>query len=52
MKALFDFDGIISAVAYRNGGKIWFSKSTKIAPQPYAEMVDFSFLNNAKKKFG
>lgn len=52
MKAVFDFDGTISEEAYRNGGKIWFSKETKIAPQPYAEMVDFSFLNNAKRKYG
>ena len=52
MRPIFDFDGAISEQMYKNGGKIWFNDSTKIDPQPYVKMVDLSYLQNAKKKFG
>jgi NitT/TauT family transport system substrate-binding protein len=52
MRPLFDLNGVISKEAYQNGSPIWFNEETKIAPQPYADMVDFSFLENAKKKYG
>lgn len=52
MKPIFDFNGNISEQMYKNGGKIWFSEGTKIAPQPYVEMVDLSFLRSAQAKFG
>lgn len=52
MKPVFDFNGEISEQMYGNGGKIWFTESTKIEPQPYARMIDHSFLQAAKKKYG
>jgi NitT/TauT family transport system substrate-binding protein len=52
MKPIFDYDGSITEEIYKHGSKIWFNESTKIAPQPYAEMVDLSFLKNAHKKYG
>jgi hypothetical protein len=31
---------------------VWFSEATKVKEQPYAKMVDLSYLENARKKYG
>lgn len=52
LKPLFDYNGTITKAAFENGGKVWFSEATKIAPQTYEKIVDLSFLENARKKYG
>jgi NitT/TauT family transport system substrate-binding protein len=52
MKPLLDFDGRITKEIYAAGSKLWFGESTKIAPQPYDKVVDLSFIEAAKKKYG
>ena len=39
------YTGEITEKQYENGGKVWFSEGTKVKPQPYADVVDLSFLN-------
>lgn len=42
----------IREIHSENGGKLWFSAGTKVKPQPDAAMVDLSFLDKAKARFG
>jgi NitT/TauT family transport system substrate-binding protein len=52
LKPIYDYDGTITTAQYENGGKVWFSEATKVKPQPYEKMVDLSYLEKAKKKYG
>lgn len=52
LKPVFDYDGAISQTNYDNGAKLWFTEETKVKPQPYANMVDLTFIQKAKTRFG
>ncbi len=52
LKPIFDYDCAITELQYNNGGKLWFSEGTKVKAQPYKDMVDLSFLEKAKARFG
>lgn len=52
LKPIYDYDGAITKAQFENGGKVWFSEATKVKPQTYESMVDLSFLEKAKKKYG
>jgi len=52
LKPLYNYTGELTEAQFNNGGNVWFSEATKVAPQTYARMVDLSFLENARKKYG
>jgi NitT/TauT family transport system substrate-binding protein len=52
LKPLYNYTGEITEAQYTNGGNVWFSEATKVKEQPYAKMVDLSYLENARKKYG
>lgn len=52
LKPIFVHDAEVSKAQYDAGGKVWFSDETKVAAQPYERMFDYSFLREAKKRFG
>ncbi|MBM3485091.1 MAG: ABC transporter substrate-binding protein [Alphaproteobacteria bacterium] len=52
LKPIYDYNGVITRAQFENGGKVWFSEATKVKTQTYETMVDLSFLDAAKKKFG
>lgn len=51
-KQIWKFDGAISEADFKNGGRVWFREGTDIKPISFAEVVDTSFLANARKKLG
>lgn len=52
LKPIYSYTGEITESQYNSGGKVWFNEGTKVAPQPYKDMVDLSFLAKARAKFG
>ncbi len=51
-KAMWNYSGDIAEADYANGGKVWFREGTKMIRQPYAKVVDLSFLKKAQQKYG
>ena len=52
LKPIYSYDGAITEAQFNAGAKVWFSEGTKVKPQPYKDMVDLSFLDKARAKFG
>jgi NitT/TauT family transport system substrate-binding protein len=52
LKPLYNYTGELTEAQFNNGANVWFSEATKVAPQTYGKMVDLSFLENARKKYG
>ena len=46
---IFNYEGVVEKNDFNNGAKVWFRDFTKIKRQNYSEVVDMSFINNAKK---
>lgn len=52
LKPIYSYTGEITEAQFNSGGKVWFSEGTKVAPQPYKDMVDLTFLSKARAKYG
>lgn len=48
-KQIWQYSGDFPKGDYENGAKVWFRPKTKIKPIPYEQVVDLSFLENARK---
>ncbi len=51
-KAIYNYEGTVAKEDFENGAKVWFRELTKIKRQSYEDIVDMSFLENARKKHG
>lgn len=47
-----DYTGIITKEDFERGGKVWYRAGTDIPPAKFEDLVDLSFLEAARKKFG
>ncbi len=52
LKPLYSYTGEITEPQYAAGAKVWFSEGTKVKPQAYKDVVDTSFVDKARAKFG
>ena len=52
LKPLYSYTGEITEKQFAAASKIWFSEGTKVKPQTYKDMVDTSFLDKARAKYG
>ena len=52
LKPIYSYTGELTETQFMHGGKVWFSEGTKVKPQLYKDMVDTSFLEKARAKFG
>ncbi len=48
-KKIWQYDGSITEADFANGAKVWFREGTRMNRIAYKDVVDMSFLNNAKK---
>lgn len=52
LKPIFVHNAEVTRAQYDAGGKVWFTDDTKVAAQPYDRIFDYTFLREAKKKYG
>lgn len=52
LKPIYSYKGEVTEAQFNAGAKVWFSEGTKVKPQTYKDMVDLSFLEKARAKFG
>ena len=52
LQPIISYKGEITEAQFAAGSKVWFSEGTKVKPQAYKDVVDTSFLDKAKAKFG
>ena len=48
-KKIWQYDGDFAEADFQNGAQVWFRPKTKIKPLGYSQVVDLSFLENARK---
>lgn len=48
-KKIWQYDGGFPPADFETGAKVWFREKTKMQPLTYGDVVDLSFLENAKK---
>ena len=48
----WDYTGLITKEDFDRGGKVWYRAGTDIPPAKFDDIVDMSFLESARKKFG
>jgi len=51
-KQTWAYDGRIDAASFERGGKVWYRSGSDIPPSNYADLVDMSFLEAARAKYG
>ncbi|SFD59269.1 NitT/TauT family transport system substrate-binding protein [Bosea sp. CRIB-10] len=51
-KQTWEYDGRIDKASFERGGKVWYRQGTDIPPAKYEDIVDMTFLEAARAKFG
>ncbi len=51
-KKTWAYDGRIDKASFDRGGKVWYRKGSDIPESRYEDLVDMSFLDAARAKFG
>jgi NitT/TauT family transport system substrate-binding protein len=51
-KKTWAYDGRIDKASFERGGKVWYRKGSDIPESRYEDLVDMSFLDAARAKFG